>query len=211
MQKGKFVFHDGGWGTGEIMDVSPIREQMAVEFENVSDENISPMLMPLKRYSFPIIIFFPRRFADADLLEKEAKKEPVGIVKIFLKDLGPKTAAEIKDELCELVIPEGEWTKWWQTARAKFKKDPMVQTPENLKDPFILGKQEFSHEERISRAFHRKKDTEEIIQTSYNFVRDLPKSLKKQDSNNSLKSKLFDSFKGFKFNESTRTTNPDFT
>lgn len=196
MQQGKFVFHNGGWGTGEIIDVSTVREQMAIEFENVSGRkhityaNAFKTLIPL-----PDEHFLARRFADADLLENEAKKDPVAIVKILLKDLGPKTAAEIKDELCELVIPEGEWTKWWQTARAKLKKDPMVQTPENLKDTFVLRKKEVSHEERMSRAFHRKTDSDEIIQTTYNFVRDLPKSLKKQDSNDSLKSKLLDLLK----------------
>ena len=196
VQKGKFVFHNGGWGTGEIMEISPIREQMAVEFENVSGRkhityaNAFKTLIPL-----PDEHFLSRRFADADKLEKEAKEDPVSIVKILLRDLGPKTAAEIKNELCELVIPDADWTKWWQTTRTKLKKDPMIQAPENLKDVFILRKTEASAEERMSRAFHSKTDTDEIIQTSYNFVRDLPKALKKQDVNNTLKSKLVDLLK----------------
>lgn len=193
MHKGKFLFHNGGWGTGEIIEISPIREQMAVEFENVSGRkhityaNAFKTLIPL-----PDEHFLSRRFADADKLEKEAKEDPVAIVKVLLRDLGPKTAAEIKDELCELVIPEPEWTKWWQTARTKLKKDPMVQAPETLKDVFILRKTEVSHEERMSRAFHSKTDNDEIIQTSYNFVRDLPKAAKKQEINTTLKTKLLD-------------------
>src|SRR5690606_23735854 len=53
MAKGKFVFHTSGWGTGEIMDISHIREQVAVEFENVtgikhlSFENAFKTLIPL--------------------------------------------------------------------------------------------------------------------------------------------------------------------
>ena len=35
MEKGKFVYHTSGWGTGEIMEISPVREQVAIEFENV--------------------------------------------------------------------------------------------------------------------------------------------------------------------------------
>ena len=193
MHTGNFVFHTGGWGTGEIMEVSPVREQMAVEFENVSGRkhityvNAFKTLIPL-----PDDHFLARRFADADKLEKEAKHDPLAIIKIMLRDLGPKTASEIKDELCELVIPDAEWTKWWQTARTKLKKDSMVQAPASLKDVFILRKTEVSHEERMDRAFHSKTDTDEIILTSYNFVRDLPKAAKKQDVNNSLKSKLLD-------------------
>lgn len=191
MQKGKFLFHHGGWGTGEIIEISPIREQMAVEFENVSGRkhityaNAFKTLIPLEDEHF-----LARRFSDADKLEKEAKHDPVAIVKILLRDLGPKTASEIKDELSELVIPESDWTKWWQNARAKLKKDPMVQTPESLKDVFALRKTEVSHEERMNKAFHSKTNNDEIILTSYNFVRDLPKAAKKEEINNTLKTRL---------------------
>jgi transcription elongation factor GreA-like protein/transcription elongation GreA/GreB family factor len=193
MNVGKFVYHNGGWGTGEIMEISSVREQIAVEFENVSGRkhitfaNAFKTLIPL-----PDEHFLARRFADADKLEREAKKDPLEVIKVLLRDIGPKTAAEIKDELCELVIPEPEWTKWWQTARTKLKKDPLIQTPESLKDVFSLRKQEVSHEERMKRAFHSKTNNDEIILASYNFVRDLPKAAKKHEINNSLKTKLLD-------------------
>lgn len=191
IEKDKFVFHIGGWGTGEIVEVSPVREQLAIEFENVPGRkhitfiNAFKVLTPL-----PNDHFLARRFADPDKLEKEAKQDPVAIVKVLLRDLGPKTAGEIKDELCELVIPEKEWTKWWQGARAKLKKDPMVQAPENLKDVFCLRKNAVTHEERLHSALQGKTNVDEIIQSSYNIARDLPKSSKKQDTNQALKDKL---------------------
>lgn len=193
---GKSVYHNGGWGTGEILEVSPVREQLAVEFENVSGRkhitfaNAFKTLIPL-----PDDHFLARRFADPDKLETEAKDDPVAIIKVLLRDLGPKTAGEIKDELSELVIPEKEWAKWWQSARAKLKKDPMVQAPENLKDVFKLLKNEVSHEEQLHKAFHSKTNIEEIIQTTYNFLRDQPKMLKKQEVSQSLKTRLIDLLK----------------
>ena len=190
---GKFVYHNGGWGTGEILEVSPVREQLAVEFENVAGRkhitfaNAFKTLIPL-----PDEHFLARRFSDPDKLEKEAKDDPVAIIKVLLRDLGPKTAGEIKDELSELVIPEKEWTKWWQSARAKLKKDSKVQAPENLKDVFKLLKSEVTHEEQLHKAFHSKTDVDEIIQTTYNFLRDQPKMLKKAEVSESLKKRLID-------------------
>ena len=111
MEKGKFVFHSGGWGTGEIVEISPVREQLAVEFENVPGRkhitfaNAFKTLIPLSDDDFRA-----RRFADPDKLENEAKADSIAIVKILLRDLGPKSAAEIKDELCGLVIPDADWT-----------------------------------------------------------------------------------------------------
>lgn len=191
MQVGKFVFHTGGWGTGEIMDVSTVREQVSIEFENVTGRkhmtfaNSFKTLIPLADDNF-----LARRFADADDLEKDAKEDSVKIIKLLLRDLGPKTASEIKDELCDLVIPEKEWTKWWQATRTRLKKDTMVESPTQLKDPFILRKAEVTHEQRLLASIEETSSIEGIIQTSYSFVRDFPHVLKNAALKQSLQGKL---------------------
>lgn len=191
MNKGKFVYHGGGWGTGEIVDFSPIREQVSVEFENVAGlkhftfANAFKALLPLPDESF-----LARRFSQPDQLEQEARQDPVKVIKQLLQELGPKTAAEIKDEMCELVIPEKEWVKWWQAARAKIKKDTMIDTPEALKEPFKLHKEAVSHEERLHKAIEKESSIDQIIQTSYSFLRDNPAMLKKADVKESILSKL---------------------
>jgi transcription elongation factor GreA-like protein/transcription elongation GreA/GreB family factor len=191
MQKGNFVFHTSGWGAGEIMELSPVRQQLSIEFENVGGrkhltfDNAFKVLIPLSNDHFLV-----RRFADPDLLEKEARENPVAIIKLLLKDLGAKNAAEIKDELCELVIPEDDWTKWWQGARARLKKDQMIEPPATLRDPFRLRAAEISHEERLQQAIHQKTSVSDILLTSYNFVRDLPNVRKNQEVRNSIRDKL---------------------
>lgn len=193
MQKGNMVFHTGGWGTGEIVDISFVREHLVIEFENVSGRkdlsfaNAFKTLIPL-----PPQHFLARRFADPDLLEKEGRENPAALVKLLLHDMGPKTAAEIKDELCELVIPEKDWTKWWQAARSKIKKDPMVETPDTLKAPFHLRHAELSDKDRLKKAMHNQTDAVQIIQMTYNFARDTPAALKNEETKNTLQKQLID-------------------
>lgn len=190
MQQGHFVYHSGGWGTGEVIEISPLRQQVTVEFEHVSGrkhltfENAYKALIPLSNTHF-----LARRFADADQLEKEARENPVAVIKMLLRDLGPKTAGEIKEELCELVIPEKEWTKWWQGARAKLKKDPLVEAPEGLKEPFHLRKAAKSSEEILKKAAHAQSDISTFIQSTYNLLRDMTGN-KDQAVRNSLKEQL---------------------
>lgn len=196
MAKGNVVFHTGGWGTGEIVDVSFVREHLVIEFENVSGKkdlsfaNAFKTLIPL-----PSSHFLARRFANPDQLEQEARDNAVETIKILLKDLGPKTAGEIKDELCELVIPEKDWTKWWQGARAKIKKDLRIETPSSLKDPFILRKAELPAEERFQITMKGQTDVNQIIQLTYNFVRDTPSALKNSEVKENLQNKLLDLLK----------------
>lgn len=191
MAVGKFVFHTGGWGTGEIVDFSAVREQIGLEFENVTGRkhvtfaNAFKTLVPLDDQNFLV-----RRFAEPDALEADARENPVQIIKILLRDLGPKTASEIKDELCDLVIPEEDWSKWWQAVRAKIKKDPMIESPESLREPFRIRKGEISPEERFRKAIHNKTDINDVIQICYNYVRDMPAILKNPDTKNSIKERL---------------------
>lgn len=191
LAKGKFVHHAGGWGAGEVVDVSPIREEVTIEFENLmgrktlSYQNAFKALIPL-----PDTHFLTRRFAHPDALEEEARRDPVGVVKLLLQGLGPKTAAEIKDELCGLVIPEADWVKWWQGVRGKLKKDTMIETPDSLRRPFRLRRAAVSHEDLLQQEIRETKDVNEILVTTYNYVRDLPDILKKADVKASLQERL---------------------
>lgn len=183
LDKGKFVYHIGGWGVGEVMDYSLVREELSVEFENVvgrkelSFTNAFKYLKPL-----PDDHFLSRRFGDPDALEVEAKEHPVRIISILLRDLGPLTAAEIKEEMLELVIRADDWTKWWQNARTRLKKDTRIEMPASMKDPFRLRDAALSHDEQLKKKLQAAKAPRKIIQTIYNFTRDFPEILKTNDT-----------------------------
>ncbi|GAB5411460.1 MAG: transcription elongation factor GreA [Chlamydiales bacterium] len=196
MKKGNFVFHSGGWGVGEIMDVSSLREQISIEFDYVSGikdfsfANAFKVLTPVSKEHF-----LAMRFGDPDKLEEWAKRDPVAVIRRLLTDLGPKTAAEIKDELVELVIDEKEWPRWWQTARNKLKKDNLIETPDDLRSPFTLRERELTPEERLKQSLEKSPDTDSFIQMVYAFLRDFSLALKKAEFKTSLAEKLVDIIK----------------
>ncbi len=187
MVKGNYVFHTGGWGIGEILDVSFLREELYVEFDYVPGKKDLAFQIAFKTLiPVPKDHFLALRFGSPDLLEEKAKKSPVEVMRMLLKDLGPKTASEIKDELCDLVIPAQEWQKWWQNARSKIKKDTKIESPEDLNKPFRLLVTEVSHEERLQKALETKPDASTLIQMVYSFMKDFSETLK----NNAFKAEL---------------------
>ena len=191
MTVGNCVYHRSGWGTGEIVSVSKLLEQISVEFEHTPGRKSFTFIHAFKNLiPLPADHFLTRRFIDPDALEAEARDNPIATIKLLLKDLGPKTAAEIKDELCELVIPEEEWTRWWQAARSKLKKDTLITLPSTLKDPFILRNSALTHEERLEREIAKAHGNFEVILTAYNFIRDFPHVAKKDTVKSALKNKL---------------------
>ncbi len=191
LQKGNYVYHSGGWGTCEITDVSRIREEISMECDfvigvkHLSYSNAMKNLIPLTKEHF-----LAKRFGNPDQLEKEARENPSQLIRILLHDLGPKTASEIKDELCDLVIPSEEWNRWWQNARAKIKKDSKIESPKELKDPFFLREKEIPHEVIFYKSLEDKLDIKEITSMVYTFLRDFPETLKNQEFKNSLLTRL---------------------
>lgn len=191
MKRRNFVFHTAGWGVGEIMDVSMIREELSLECDYAPGVKTLPfsvaftVLIPLSNTHF-----LARRFGHPDELEQEARKDPLAIIRLLLKDLGPLSAAEIKDELCGLVIPEEEWNKWWQTCRTKIKKDTKIENPSSTKHPFRLLKEGVTHEERLQKALEKKPDAETLIQMVYSYLKDFSETLKDATFKDSLEGKL---------------------
>lgn len=191
LEPGAFVFHTGGWGTGEVMSVSIVREEVILEFEGVAGkkalafENALSTLVAIKSDHF-----LAQRFGDPDALEALARKSPVKVIHLLLSDLGPKTAAEIKEEMQELVIPADDWTRWWQSARGKIKKDTHLETPATIREPFRLRKEEVSHADRITEVLQHKQEVDDVLVTTYNFLRDFPEVLKAEETRDYVAGRL---------------------
>jgi transcription elongation factor GreA-like protein/transcription elongation GreA/GreB family factor len=193
MKKGNFFLHTGGWGVGEVVDVSMLREQITLEFDYVAGQKELSFFNAFKTLLvIPKDHFLARRFGDADNFERFAKENPVETVRMILRDLGPKTAQEIKDEICDLIIPEKDWARWWQMTRMKLKKDTFIQVPESLKDNFVLRAAEVSHEERLEEALRSQPDVATLIEMIYSFLRDFPQSIKNEEFKTFLKKQLTD-------------------
>jgi transcription elongation factor GreA-like protein/transcription elongation GreA/GreB family factor len=125
-------------------------------------------------------------------LEKQGKENPLSLIHLLLRDLGPKTAQEIKEELSELVIPEKEWPKWWQSARSKIKKDTKIQPPQSSKDPFVLSTEEIPHDYRFKEALKETSGIDSRILLIYNSIRDFPEVLKNPELKEQLKIELME-------------------
>jgi transcription elongation factor GreA len=177
--EGSFVFHTAGWGAGEVISVSLIREELAIEFENVlgkkqvSFENAFKTLRPLANDHF-----LAMRFGNPDALEILAKQDCVKIIKKLLEDLGPKTASEIKDEVADLIIPKKDWPSWWQLVRSKLKKESSIEIPTSLNQPFRIREQEVSPAERFNEQIKNFKSIDDQIILCYNFIRDFSEYLR---------------------------------
>lgn len=182
--KGNFVLHNAGWGVGRIVDFSFLREQVTVEFENLSGSKRDISFKNGFRSLLPISAdhFLALRFANPAALEQKARDDAVALVIQLLKDLGPKSASEIKDLIVDYVIDENEYSKWWQATRAKLKKDGHIEVPQNAKDTFAARKAQLSLEDRLKHELRGKSSFSEVLSALYTMVRDFPAVLKNKET-----------------------------
>jgi transcription elongation factor GreA-like protein/transcription elongation GreA/GreB family factor len=184
IKKGHFVLHTAGWGVGEIVDFSLIREQVTIEFENLhggkkelSFKNAFRTIIPLRQDHFLV-----QRFMKNEALEKQASEDGLGLVIKILKELGPKTAGELKELLNDRLIPSALYSKWWQATRSRLKKDPHIIAPASTREPFSLRTEQISHGERYTECLRGKQSFDETLQALYSLVRDFPNSLKNEET-----------------------------
>lgn len=191
LRKGSFCMHNGGWGVGEVMDISFLRREISIEFDLVSDQkeisfkNAFAMLVPVSSDHF-----LARRFGDPEAFEDFARANPVDTVKLMLKDLGAMTALEIKDELLDLVIPEQDWSKWWSNVRSRLKKDGEILYPGSIKEKFSLNISQSTHIDRLKDLMEKNPSISARVEIIYSFKRDFSQALKDKEMNEYITSLL---------------------
>lgn len=188
-KKGNFVLHDAGWGVGEIMDCSFVREEISVEFENLGGskrnipfKNAYKSLKPIANDQFLAL-----RFSHPEVLGQMAIDDPVGLIVKILSETGQKNGSEIKALLSGIIIDEGSYSKWWQSTRAKLKKDPKIDAPEDSpKAPYMIRKSSITTDERIKKALSNKHAFQDKLNAIHSLLRDFPKIIKDKTSAEAL-------------------------
>lgn len=179
-EKGNFVYHKAGWGVGVIRDSSFLREQISVEFENLSGAKRD---MPFKS-GFKSLLplskdhFLAMRFACPARLEEMASSDPIKLITKILSDLGPKTALEIKDLISGYVVDDALYAKWWQQVRTKLKKDSFIESPESAKQAFSLRKNQLTLHSRVHDSLSKAATFSTKIAALWNLLRDFPQAAK---------------------------------
>lgn len=117
-QKGTLVFHPGGWGAGEVLEVFPATNELTVKFHSGRQDTF-PMNAAIDIFTpLPEQELRAQLFRDADGLRKSAKKEPLQVLRsILVTHNGKATTAGIRNAMMGIGIEGSAWSAWWRKAR----------------------------------------------------------------------------------------------
>jgi transcription elongation GreA/GreB family factor len=126
-QPGDWVFHDAGWGLGQIKEIDAENDQLIVDFD--SKPNHAVKLGAASKFfaKLPEEDIMVQRAAHMDELKQRCKDDPQAVVLGILKGHNNKsTLKRIKAELVPKVIDSKNWAKWWTAVRKDLAKHQYV-------------------------------------------------------------------------------------
>ena len=117
-QQGNLVFHPGGWGPGEVLEVRPDDLEIEVRFWNGRKDNF-PMRAAIDIFDpLPETDLRAMHYRDAAELAKRLKKEHLEILRAVVeRHHGTATTIAIRTALMQVGIEGSAWTAWWRKAR----------------------------------------------------------------------------------------------
>jgi len=118
LQPGDWVFHDAGWGLGEVKAIDAEAGELKIDFANKEDHKVKlgAAAKFFRKLSHDDIMV--QRAAHLAELKQRCKDDAVSVVLTVLKGHNNKSNLKrIKAELVPQVIDSKAWSKWWTGVR----------------------------------------------------------------------------------------------
>lgn len=126
-QPGDWLFHDAGWGLGEVKDIDAENCELKIDFEDKEAHKVKLGAAAKFFRKLPDEHIMVQRAANLDELKEHCKEEPVAVVMNILKGHNNvSTLKRVKAELVPEVIPTKSWAKWWTATRKELAKHQYI-------------------------------------------------------------------------------------
>jgi len=155
-QPGTVVFHESGWGMGEVLSVDPLLGQVRVDLEEKKDHRIAIEAIDSILQVFPNETFRAMLFRGGDALRALAAENAVAVVEKVLDDFGnPLPQKDIKARLVPDVIEAKGWTKWWNAAKKALRETGFYRIGDRSPYPVEKLESQLSFEDDLLERFAR--------------------------------------------------------
>ena len=119
---GAVVYHESGWGIGEILEVDALLGQVKVDLEEKKNHRISIEAVDSILDILPEGTFRCMLYHGSEELTRLVEEDPVEVVQKVIHDYGnPLPQKEIKARMIAGAIDSGDWTRWWTRTKKKLR------------------------------------------------------------------------------------------
>lgn len=173
---GGYIFHPAGWGVGTIESINPEETLVTIDFAEKKGHELSMEMASSITRHIPKNSFMALKYDRLDELRDLADKDPAELVKSVVRGRNrPTRSRDIRDLMTDGVLPLKDWTRWWNRARNKVKRDEnikmaagnnplievteVVQSFEEITLRNVSSMQKFSDKIKFLRGLHGELET----------------------------------------------------
>jgi len=145
-----YVFHQGGWGFGQVVEFDPEEESLVVDFQRKSGHrmtmvNATKILERLPAEHIGIYKYFRR-----EELDELVKTNPAKVFHIFLRSHGREaTLKQVREAFVPEVMDKTAWSRWWTKSKKELLKDPAVRIGKGSSPRLELRAEEKTIEQEV--------------------------------------------------------------
>ena len=153
---GAVVYHESGWGIGEILEVDALLGQIRVDLEEKKDHRISIEAVDSILDILPEGTFRCMLYHESEELTRLVEEDPVELVQKVIHDYGnPLPQKEIKARMIDGAIDSADWTRWWTRTKKKLRDSGFFRIGD--RSPYLVEQLEeaVSFEDELLSRFRR--------------------------------------------------------
>jgi len=126
-QPGDWLYHDAGWGLGQVQSVDAGQAEVIVDFDEKKNHKVKMGAAANFFKKLPPEDIMVQRASDLAGLKQRCKDDPQSVVMGILRGHGNKSVLKrIKAELVPKVIDAKSWAKWWTNVRKDLARHQYV-------------------------------------------------------------------------------------
>src|SRR6202045_4305824 len=156
-----FCLHKS-WGFGQISSWNLLLNQIVVDFDAKKNHSMQLQYAAETLQPLPDTHIFVRKVKEPDVLRGFAENDVPRLVELVLESFGGKaTQEQLQRALSPEVVSEGDFKKWWDTAKKSLRKDGSFSVPARKADPITMRDGSVSFVDELINSFqnaHRLKD-----------------------------------------------------
>ncbi len=154
LKPGTFCLHKS-WGFGRVAEWNLLLNQIVIDFTGKKGHPMQLQYAAENLTVIPAEHFLARKASDLAATKKLAKDDPVALVRNILESLdGKATAQEISEWMVPDLFSEGEWKRWWESARKQLKASGAFSIPAKKTEPIQIRAEGISQADELIEAFN---------------------------------------------------------
>ncbi|MBZ0137929.1 MAG: GreA/GreB family elongation factor [Planctomycetes bacterium] len=176
-QPGDWVFHDAGWGLGEVKEIDAENGELKIDFSSKEDHKVKLGAAAKFFRKLPEEDIMVQRAAHLDELKARCKEDPVAVVLNILRGHNNKsTLKRIKAELVPAVIESKNWAKWWTGTRKELAQHQYVKLGVGTNPTIDRLVTAMTHEDETRERFDNAVRLHQKLELVRRYLRDSSKS-----------------------------------